>query len=93
MSSDRSNNPWLYDLRLRDRNLRSGALDEKELARHLSALKDVEAEAETFSLGQPAIGSGEIDPVDVPDNVDEPGAAKLPAGEGLAALAADIVTE
>lgn len=58
MSADRSNNPWLFDLRLRERNVRSGALDEKELNRHLSALKDLEAETETFGLAQPAIGDG-----------------------------------
>lgn len=58
MSADRSNNPWLFDLRLRERNVRSGALDEKELARHLGALKDLEAETETFGWAQPAIGDG-----------------------------------
>lgn len=58
MSADRSNNPWLFDLRLRERNIRSGALDDKELTKHLGALKDLEAETETFGLAQPAIGDG-----------------------------------
>ncbi len=89
MSSDRSNNPWLYDLRLRDRNLRSGALDEKELARHLSALKDLETETETFSLGQPAIGSGEIDPIPASEDDD----ADEPVSEPASAGGADIVAE
>lgn len=71
MSADRSNNPWLFDLRLRDRNLRSGALDEKELSRHLGALKDLETETETFGLAQPAIGDGVDDLVDDEDDEDD----------------------
>ena len=58
MSADRSNNPWLFDLRLRERNVLSGALDAKELARHLGALVDLEAETDTFGWAQPAIGDG-----------------------------------
>lgn len=67
MSADRSNNPWLFDLRLRERNVRSGALDEKELARHLGALTDLESETETFGWAQPAIGDG----LDPEEDVDE----------------------
>lgn len=67
MSADRSNNPWLFDLRLRERNLRSGDLDEKELARHLGTLVDLEAETETFGWAQPAIGDG----MDAEDEVDD----------------------
>lgn len=75
MSSDRHNNPWLYDLRLRDRNLRSGALDDKELSRYLGTLKDHEGETDTFSLAQPALGDGEDD-FDDEDEVD--GAEETP---------------
>lgn len=72
MSADRSNNPWLFDLRLRERNMRSGALDEKELNKHLSALKDLEAETETFGWAQPAIGDG-LDAEDEAEESDDEG--------------------
>lgn len=71
MSADRSNNPWLFDLRLRDRNIRSGALDEKELNKHLSALKDLETETETFGLAQPAIGDGVDEDIEEDDDLDD----------------------
>jgi len=72
MSADRSNNPWLFDLRLRERNVRSGALDEKELTKHLGALKDLEGEIEVFGLAQPAIGDGvDEEPEEEDDEDDE----------------------
>lgn len=89
MSADRSNNPWLFDLRLRDRNVRSGALDEKELSRHLAALKDLEAETETFGLAQPAIGDGvDEEPEEDEDEDDDLEASDAAADEPADAPAA-----
>ena len=94
MSADRSNNPWLFDLRLRERNVRSGALDEKELSKHLGALKDLEGEIETFGLAQPAIGDGVDEEPELEAGADEDDededdvdSAAPEAGEAVAAAA------
>lgn len=90
MSADRSNNPWLFDLRLRDRNVRSGALDEKELTRHLGALKDLEAETEVFGLAQPAIGDGvDEEPEEEDEDEDEVEAAEEEAVVAAAPTASE----
>jgi hypothetical protein len=34
-------NPWDWDVRVRERNLRKGILDEKDVEKHLSQLPDV----------------------------------------------------
>jgi len=48
-------NPWLFDVRVRERNMKSGALTEKELEKHLGGLTDVAEHAEAFGLPQPAL--------------------------------------
>jgi hypothetical protein len=47
---------WLYDLRVRERFLISGALDPKTVERHLAELPDLEGHAETLPFEQPAVG-------------------------------------
>ena len=47
------------DLRIRDRKLANGNLDAKALERHLAELPDLEAQAETIPIEQPALGEGE----------------------------------
>jgi hypothetical protein len=46
---------WLYDLRVRDRFLVSGALDQKTVERHLAELPDLEGHAESLPFEQPAL--------------------------------------
>jgi hypothetical protein len=48
--------PWDWDVRVRERNLRNGTLDEKEIEKHLGQLQDVGDLAEPVGLGQPALG-------------------------------------
>lgn len=48
-----------FDVRVRDRMLRSGLLVEAELDQLLQSLPDVEDQGEPLGLGQPAIGRGE----------------------------------
>ena len=49
---------WLMDVRIRERNLKSGALTEKDVEKYLSALPGLDAEADTFGLAQPALSGG-----------------------------------
>ncbi len=49
-------NSWEWDVRVRDRNLRKGVFDEKEVEKHMSQLSDVADQAESITLSQPALG-------------------------------------
>ena len=51
--------PWDLDVRVRDRNLRKGVLDDKDVEKYLKELPDSAANVENITLAQPAIsGSG-----------------------------------
>ena len=50
------NTPWDFDLRVRERNLAAGVLDQKVVDKHLADLPDLEAECETMDMLQPALG-------------------------------------
>jgi hypothetical protein len=52
-------NPWDLDLRVRERNLANGTIDQKAVDKHLHDLPDLESEAETLEETQPALGDGE----------------------------------
>jgi hypothetical protein len=49
--------PWDLDVRVRERNLRKGVLDEKDVERYLKDLHDSAANAENVTTPQPAIGN------------------------------------
>ncbi|MBX3234418.1 MAG: hypothetical protein KIT84_13270 [Labilithrix sp.] len=55
MTTKTSQNPWTMDVRVRERNLRSGALTEKDLEKHLSALPDLDGQYDSFTTPQPAL--------------------------------------
>jgi hypothetical protein len=50
-------NPWDWDVRVRERNLRNGTLEDKDVEKHVSQLQDVGEMAEPVGLPQPALGS------------------------------------
>jgi hypothetical protein len=52
-------NPWEWDVRVRERNLRKGMLDDKDVEKYISQLPDVGDQADTVSLIQPALGGRE----------------------------------
>ena len=57
MSTNNKNvNPWDWDVRVRERNLKKGLLDEKSVEKHLSQLTDVADQADSLDLPQPALG-------------------------------------
>lgn len=47
--------PWDLDVRVRERNLRKGVLDEKDVEKHLKELPDAAANAESVATPQPAL--------------------------------------
>lgn len=52
-------NPWEWDVRVRERNLRKGILDDKDVEKHLSQLPDAADQAESITIPQPALGGRE----------------------------------
>ena len=52
-------NSWEWDVRVRERNLRRGVLDEKDVEKQLAQLPDVAEQAETVNYPQPALGGRE----------------------------------
>lgn len=49
------------DLRVRDRNLASGILEQKFVDKQIADLPDLESHAETIDVPQPALGHEEED--------------------------------
>jgi len=47
--------PWDLDVRVRERNLRKGVLDEKDVEKYLKELPDAAANAESVATAQPAL--------------------------------------
>jgi hypothetical protein len=58
-SNNKTINPWEWDVRVRERNVRKGVLDEKDIEKFLSQLPDVSDQAESSALNQPALGRRE----------------------------------
>jgi hypothetical protein len=52
-------NSWEWDVRVRERNLRRGILDEKDVEKQLAQLPDVAEQAEAVNYPQPALGGRE----------------------------------
>ncbi len=49
-------NAWEWDIRVRERNVRKGIFDEKDIEKHLAQLPDVGDTGETIGTAQPALG-------------------------------------
>lgn len=70
MSSNKTISPSDLDIRVRDRNLKSGTLSEKDLAHFLAALPDLADASEPVTLAQPALAGDESDADDDDDELD-----------------------
>jgi hypothetical protein len=49
--------PWDLDVRVRERNLRKGVLDDKDVEKYLKELPDTAANADSVTVPQPAVGN------------------------------------
>jgi hypothetical protein len=52
MSEVKVENAWLFDQRIRARNIKSGAVADKDVQKYLAALPDLEDKVESFSVPQ-----------------------------------------
>ncbi|HMJ52444.1 MAG TPA: hypothetical protein VK540_10220 [Polyangiaceae bacterium] len=64
--------PWDLDVRVRERNIRKGVLDEKDVEKHLRELPDSAANAESVTTPQPAVGGGTSAPPPPPPSSGTP---------------------
>ncbi|MBX3208308.1 MAG: hypothetical protein KF764_24895 [Labilithrix sp.] len=60
MTQKTNQNPWTMDVRVRERNLKSGALTDKDLEKYLGALPDVADQSEAFGTSQPALAQPQV---------------------------------
>ena len=58
-STTKTINPWEWDIRVRERNVRKGVFDDKDIEKHLSGLPDMSEQAENVGIVQPALGGRE----------------------------------
>ncbi len=47
--------PWDLDIRVRDRNMKNGRLEEKDLEKFITTLPDLASDTVPFGTSQPAI--------------------------------------
>lgn len=58
-TANKTINPWEWDIRVRERNLRKGILDDKDVEKHIAQLTDVSEQAESIGFAAPALGGRE----------------------------------
>jgi hypothetical protein len=56
MSNTKQINPWDWDVRVRERNIKNGTLTEKDVEKSTQQLTDLEGQADPVATGQPALG-------------------------------------
>lgn len=79
-------NPWTFDVRVRERNLKAGTITEKDVEKYVGGLPDLADQSEPFGTSQPALaqpavveelGADEEDEEEDEDEA-EPAAAETP---------------
>ena len=48
-------NPWTFDVRVRERNLKAGTVTEKDVEKYIGGLPDLADQSEAFGTSQPAL--------------------------------------
>ncbi len=48
-------NPWTFDVRVRERNLKAGTVTEKDVDKYIGGLPDLADQSEPFGTSQPAL--------------------------------------
>ena len=88
-------NPWTFDVRVRDRNLKAGTITDKDVEKYVGGLPDLADQSEAFGTSQPALlqppqaevedlGDEEDDEEDDVENENETEGADGAAAEGEA---------
>jgi hypothetical protein len=69
-------NAWDWDLRVRERNLRQGVMNEKDVEKYLSGVVDSAENSEPFGTPQPALDQPDEPEMDDTADADEPGSSE-----------------
>lgn len=48
-------NPWTFDVRVRERNLKAGTVTDKDVDKYIAGLPDLADQSESFGTSQPAL--------------------------------------
>jgi hypothetical protein len=48
-------NPWTFDVRVRERNLKAGTVTDQDVEKYLASLPDLADQSESFGTSQPAL--------------------------------------
>jgi hypothetical protein len=88
-------NPWTFDVRVRERNLKAGTITDKDVEKYVSGLPDLVDQSEAFATSQPAllqpvVAEEEFDDEDEDedDEVEVEAAAAVAAAPAAAPVAA-----
>lgn len=75
-------NPWMMDVRVRERNLKAGTLTDKDVEKYVSQLPDLADQAEPFALSQPALEQPAPAPAPMAEPPHEPSEPPVAASTG-----------
>jgi hypothetical protein len=66
-------NPWTFDVRVRERNLKAGTITDKDVEKYVGGLPDLADQSEPFGTSQPALAQPVHEPVsaDLGDDEDD----------------------
>ena len=67
-------NPWTFDVRVRERNLKAGSITDKDVEKYVGGLPDLADQSEPFGTSQPALAqppAPEVDDLDDDEDEDE----------------------
>ena len=65
-------NPWTFDVRVRERNLKAGTITDKDVEKYVGGLPDLADQSEPFGTSQPALAQPAIvEDLGVDDEDDE----------------------
>jgi hypothetical protein len=63
-------NPWTFDVRVRERNLKAGTVTDKDVDKYIAGLPDLADQSEPFGTSQPALAQPPAAAVVEHDSVD-----------------------
>jgi hypothetical protein len=64
-------NPWTFDVRVRERNLKAGTVTDKDVDKYIAGLPDLTEHSEAFATSQPALAPPPPAAVVEHDSVDD----------------------
>ena len=64
-------NPWTFDVRVRERNLKAGTVTDKDVEKYVAGLPDLADQSEPFGTSQPALLQPVVAAADLGDDDEE----------------------